>query len=312
MSSLKDKLKIKKNLKEQIEKEGSGGHEKDTRILNYFDMDFGQKMQVLIVPDPNGELWNTFKKHGPNMNVRGLPSIGCLNDGNNGGDCPICQKAYDNLDLERETGDKGYRDIAKKWFPRESRIMNVVVLDSPVTINESSDGNQVKLMYVPRAIEVMIKEHITEGVLTPEDLVSTPLIIKKTKRNDGGMADYGSSMFARKTVEDDVLAVFDDFVIEPFDLFTVDIVPKEPTTEELSAWIEKAESKLNDGGGSKNSTDEEPDDSVTVSGGSAIDRLRKKKNTPQENSDKEEKEVEVEQESSGESVMERLKRLRNA
>lgn len=232
-------LKLKSDLKKQIteEKEKKGGS--DPRLLNYFDMKEGQKMKVLLVPDVNGELWLRFKKHGPNLKNRAIPDIGCVYS-QSGDNCPACQKGFDLLALEKETGDKSYKDEAKRWFGKESTIVSCIVLDSPIEIREASDHNQVKLMYLPFAIESMIKESIMEGQIDENELTTTPLVIKMTK-NAGGHSEYKHSYFDRSRISDEDLEVFDDMVVEQYDYSNIDLAPAPTTTEAVQEWLDKAE-----------------------------------------------------------------------
>ena len=327
MSALKNKLKLKSNIKDQIEKEDSKGSSgPDKRFLNYYDLKEGEKMTVLIVPDPNGELWTKFRRHGPNLKTRGVGSIGCRYD-MAGEDCPVCQKGFSLLDLEKETGDKAYRTEAKKWFARDYTVMNVVVLDSPIDVLEAEDGNQVKLMYVPFAIENLIKEHLKEGIIEEDELCTIPLNIKMTK-NAAGYAAYDSSFFARKPVTDEELEAFDDFKVEPHDLSTLDVIPELPSKEEAEEWVEKAQEKLDaatdkdksSGGSSKSSKTKE----------SAAERLKKRKvkeeepeeetqesnepdyddDVPMDLDEEQEEKQEEERKPSRGSVRDRLNRLR--
>lgn len=233
------KLKLKSNLKKQIEEESQKSGGNDARFLNYWDLKDGEKVKVLFVPDVAGELWAKFKKHGPGLKTRGTGAIRCAYE-SAGEDCPACQKGFEFLDLAKETEDKSYKDEAKKWFAREYTLMSCIVLESPFEVSEATDHNQVKLIYVPYAIEKLIKEAVTEGQLDEDELCHTPFFIKKTT-NQGGYADYSSSYFARKQVADDELAFFDDQVVEQFDYKTLDVIPPVTTTEEVSEWLEKAE-----------------------------------------------------------------------
>lgn len=231
------KLKLKSNLKKQIEDEAKSGGT-DNRFLNYWDLKDGEKVKILFVPDTNGELWGKFKKHGPSLKVRGAGSIRCAYESSSE-DCPACQKGFDLLNLEKETGDKSYKDEAKKWFARDYTVMSCIVLDSPFEVSEAPDHNQVKLIYVPYAIEKLIKEAVTEGQLDEDELCRTPFFIKKGK-NAGGYAEYTSSYFARKPVTDEELEFFDDQVVEQYDYGTIDVIPPATTTEEVEEWLVKA------------------------------------------------------------------------
>jgi hypothetical protein len=232
------KLKLKSNLKKQIEDEAKSSGGSDTRFLNYWDLKNGEKVKILFVPDTNGELWGKFKKHGPALKVRGVGSVRCSYESSSE-DCPACQKGFDFLQLEKDTGDKQYREEAKKWFARDYTVMSCVVLDSPFEVAEAPDHNQVKLIYVPYAIEKLIKEAVTEGQLDEDELCRTPFFIKKGE-NAGGFAEYTSSYFGRKQVGDDELEFFEDHKVEQYDYTTLDAIPAPTTTEEVQEWLDKA------------------------------------------------------------------------
>lgn len=238
MSNLKNKLnlKMKGTLKKDLENEANKG--KDTRFLNYYDLKFNEKMKVLIIPDANGDLWKEFKLHGPNLKNRKVGTVNCAYT-SSGEECPACQHGFSLLDMEKETGDVEYRNEAKRWFGREYTIMSVLVLDSPVEIQESPDGNQVKLMYVPYGIRTAIKEAIVESQVDEAELTSTPFVIKKTK-NQGGQAAYDASYFARETVTDEDLEFFEDLKVEQYDYNDLDIIPAPSTTDEVQEWLDKA------------------------------------------------------------------------
>ena len=241
--SLREKLKMKVSLRQQIEAEKSAGGGKDLRYLNFYDLKNEQKMSVLIVPDANGALWSKYKLHGPNLKVagkyiKGVGSISCAYH-SSGVDCPACQQGFDYLNLEKETGDKAYREEAKRWIGRDTTIISVLVLESPIEIDESSDKNQVKLMRLPFKVEQMIQNHIAEGIIPEDELYSTPLVIKKTETK-GGQASYETSYFERKTVGDDVLDAFDGEVVDLYDYGTLDAIPKATTTAEVAEWLDAA------------------------------------------------------------------------
>lgn len=233
-------LNIKTDLKKQIEKEKTSG--KDTRLLNYFDMKDGEKMTILFLPDANGELWRKFSKHGPNLK---LPSVGSINCAykSSGEECPACQKGFTCLNESREQNDNSLKEEAKKWFSKDYTLVQCLVLDSPIEVTESSDGNQVKLMYLPYAIENIIKESVTEGIVPEDELCTTPFVIKKTK-NQGGWPSYENSYFARKQITDEELEVFEEFKIEQYNFDDLDLIPDPTTTSEVQEWLDKAEESL--------------------------------------------------------------------
>lgn len=247
MSVLKNKLRLKKDLKQQIEKEDTG-RKTDNRFVPYSAMKFGEKMSLLIVPDSNGELWHRYYKHGTNLGVRGLEYPACAYR-SSGEECPSCLKAFGLKDLEREAkaaGDEkaenAYKKEAQLWFPKEYCVMSVLVLNSPVEVPDTPDENQVKLMYVPVAVQKLITTTIKEGILDLEELTSTPLILKKEK-NQNGSADYSQSYFARKPITDDEVAFFDGMVVEPYNYSDIDLTPEPTTTAEIEEWLELAEEK---------------------------------------------------------------------
>jgi hypothetical protein len=304
-------LKSKKSLVEQVKKEQSGGHEKDKRYLNFYDLKDGEHMKVLLVPDVNGDLWVNFRKHGPNLtykdatgktqNVKGIGTIGAYP---NNEDSPIMQKGYDLLSLNKETGDKFYLDEAKKWFPKEYTVMSCVVIESPMEINQSPDGNDVKLFNVPYKIKEYIMNQIAEEVIPEDEIFITPFVIKKSK-NSGGWATYENSYFARNTLTDDELQTLEeDFQIDLFDYSNIDIVPKEPTIEELEEWLAKAEkayAKVTGGATPSNDEPEEEEEEETPprrTGTSLKDRIGKKKPAPQPEPEEEEDDIPFEQDDS--------------
>lgn len=335
MSLLKNKLKLKKTLKVDIEKE-EAGKAKDTRFVNYSDLKFGEKMEVLIVPDVNGELWHRYSKHGANLGIRGLDTIACAYK-STGDDCPSCIKAFGLKDLEKEAkeaGDKTAEELYKKeaqlWFPKDYCIMSVLVLDSPHEIVESEDGNQIKLMYVPVNVQKIISNTIKEGILSPDEICQYPLVIKKEK-NQYGSADYSQSYFARKPVSDDELSFFDDLKVEQFDYSNIDLTPTPTTTADVEKWLEEAEEKYEE----KKARDEKATRGTRTERRS-LSRNRTRDEDPdiqEDYSDREEEEQQEEQQEEraekeapkkepserqeepaqgSESVRERLKRLRNA
>lgn len=242
------KTKLKQNLKKDIEAEKAGGNKSDKRFLNYFDLKFDEKMTVLFVPDVNGEFWTKFSKHGPNLKTTGadkkergvrVDHINCARI-SSGDDCPVCQKGFDLYALAKETGDKSHKDFAKLWMPRDYTLVSCIVIESPMDIIADDIDNQVKLMYLPYGIENVIKEQIAEGLISEDELCSTPFIIKQTE-NSGGKASYNNSYFARKMITDDELAYLADMTVEQYDYTTLDVIPKNTTTDDMDIWLALAE-----------------------------------------------------------------------
>lgn len=310
-SKLNLKLKLNGSLKKKIEDEDSKSGGNDPRFLNYYDLKDNEKIKVLFVPDVNGEIWAKYKKHGPNMKQRGIKSIRCSYE-SSGEPCAACEVGFENLNLSKETNDKAYKEEAKKWFARDYTLMSVLVLETPIEIKESSDKNEVKLFLVPFAVEKLIKEAITEGVIEEDELCSTPFFIKKTT-NGGGFAEYSNSYFARKAVTDDELAFFEDRKVEQFDYTNLDVVPDATTSAEMVEWVEKARAVL-DGGSASDDNKEDKKESEPKK------EVPKKESEIDEEGERhmgegrvEEKEQEQENapRSSGSSLRDRLKKLQN-
>lgn len=264
MSKLIDKLKMKKNLKKEIQESGS---KKDLRILNFYDLKDNEKMTILFMPDTNGELWTHFRKHGPNLTVknrqvRGIDHIRCAYE-SSGDECPACQRGFELLDMAKETEDNSYKELAKKFFAKDYTLTQCIVLESPHTINEDPTGNQVKLFFLPYKVEETIKQQITEGVIDSEDVTTTPFIIKRTT-NKGGQASYEHSYFSRNSVDEEVLEAFEDEKIEPFDFTDLDLVPPATTTDEVEEWLDKAEAKYMKAAGLDSDDDDEEEEEAPV------------------------------------------------
>lgn len=246
MSYLKNIKKAKRSLVEQANDAKNGSQEKDLRFLNYYDLKDGEQMKVLLVPDVNGELFCRYSKHGPNLKytdaqgktkyVRGVGSIGVMKDSSKS---PIMQHGYDLLNKAEETGVKAYKEEAKKFFPKNYAVVSVVVLESPIEITQSDDGNDLKLFDVPYSIEKLILNMVTSGEIEEEDLWVTPLIIKKSK-GDSGWSTYEDSLFSRKPISADVEDYLEDLKIDQYEYETIDIIPETPTADQQQEWLEKA------------------------------------------------------------------------
>lgn len=230
------KFKMKKNLKAAVEREeNSGGN--DSRFIPYYKMKTDEKMKVLIIPDANGEPWTSYSLHSPNLKLRGLEVIRCPYKAG-AGDCPVCSKGFDLL-------DEGEKDEAKRWFAKDYNLCSVIVIDTPIDIPSSEDGNQIKLFNMPYAVMEKIKEAIKEGQVDEDTLSTTPFVIKKTE-SKGGQASYAHSYFdfTDRLDEDEVMGMFDDDeVVEQFDYENLDIIKEIPEFEDLEEWLEKAEKK---------------------------------------------------------------------
>lgn len=333
--SLLGKFKLRNDLKTKLEKEEesrSGGSKKrDPRILPYYDLKFGEKVKVLIVPDANGNLWHKYSAHGSNLKVRGIESISCrrVNDHE---DCPICQRGFDLLQESKDRGDAALKEEAKRWFPKDTTLMSVIVLEAPFEVPIADDENEVKLFYVPYAIEALIKNALAEGQVDEDSLLTTPLWIKKSvKKGTKDTPDYSQSYFDyRAQVSDDELEAFEGAVVEPYTFSELDILPESVTFEEAEEWLDDAiekdeKQKARATGSSKsrgNDEEEEEKPQQTTSKMSAAERLKQQRmsnsrqNTtsapeePEEEEQEEQKEEESKTSDSEDSPKSRAQALR--
>lgn len=285
------KTKVKQNLKKDIENDKKSNNKNDGRILNYFDLKEGEKMTILFVPDVNGEFWSRFSKHGPQVkiknakgqatSVRGIGSINCSYK-SSGEDCPACIKGFDLFAEAKETNSKELKEEGKKWMPRDYTLVSCIVLESPVDIATDETKNEVKLFYLPYAIEETIKESIEEGIIDEDALCTTPFIIKKTE-GKGGNASYANSYFGRKQVTDEDLEFLEDLVVEQYDYSNLDLIPPPSTSEDVQEWLDKAEetyakalAKSSSGKGG------DSDGGTRVSKSAVGDRLKRRQNEEEE------------------------------
>lgn len=259
MANIKDKLKLKKGMKEKIKQEASG-NKNDPRILNYYDLKDGEKMHILFVPDVNGEIWTKFKIHGPNLNEKGVGGVRCSDEANQT-DCPACQQGYELLNEGKEDDNdyEEYKEEAKRWFARENFIAQCLVLESPFEVNESPDGNQVKLIRLPYAVKSIIEESVIEGLIDEDEICTTPFVLKNKKTGNGKNNGYKTSYFARQEVTDEELEYFEDLMVEPYDFSDLDLIPKASTEKEVQKWLDGAIKKVYGGSGDE---DEDDDDSA--------------------------------------------------
>ena len=284
--SIRDKassaiMKERFTKKSEAKKSGKGG---DKRFLNYFDLKEGEKMTIRLLPDGgnSGEYWLEYATHGGNLKLRGLDSISCAYT-SSGENCPACAHSFDY----HNDGDK---EQAQRWRSKETHIGQCMVVDAPMEINETEDGNPIKLVYLPFSIVEEIQEAIMEGKIG--EIMDHEFTIKKTIGKNG-FAQYNKSYFntTEDPLADDILKMFDDGKLNLFDLS--EELPAPTSTEEVDEWLEKAielDDKMSrrksgrkstkaedhdgdrDGGGKE----EEAPASKKVQGSSLMDRLKKK------------------------------------
>lgn len=239
MSLTKHKLKKKvmEHTLDQSER-GSGGKKDNPKILPFYDLKFGEKMEVLLVPYEDGDLFKHFKKHGPNMNNGAAGSIQCIHHAH-GEKCPACAEGFSH------TKDNKATEMSRKWMAKDSYVAQCVVIDSPLDIAPLDDGNEVRIFYMPWAVVETITEAYREGII--EDPTEHILVLKKTS-SKGDRPSYANSYFMQAPVSDEVIEAFEDCVIELHDLDEEKIRPKDATVEEVEEWTAKAKELLENGG----------------------------------------------------------------
>jgi hypothetical protein len=233
--SIRNKAKKASNMREEIEKRKSEGGKKkggDKRFLNYYDMKVGEKLTVRFLPDPEtGEYWAEYATHGPNLKLRGLDGISCAYT-SSGEECPACTHSFDYYN----DGDKTQ---AQRWRRKETYIGQVLVMDEEpmIEVNETEDGNPVKLLYIPWGVIEVMQEAIMEERIG--EIIDHDFIIKKTEKK-GGQANYDKSYFkeTEDILPDEVLDAFDEGEFTLHDLSKE--LPAPSTTEDVDEWLEKA------------------------------------------------------------------------
>lgn len=242
MSLTRHKLK-KEALKRSIEKtEGNGGRKNNPKILPYYALKTGKKMEVVFIPYEDGDLFKHFKKHGPNTGAPKAGSINCIYHATDGAEeCPACQKGLDLLD----ENNKGTPE-SKRWMPKDYYVAQVVVVNSPVEIPElegEDAGNPVRIFMMPYNVMEQVVEAYKEGIV--EDPTEHIFVIKKTE-NQGGRASYANSFFRPKPFDMDEIidAGIDPDAIQLHDLVKEKIQPEDVTAEEVEEWVEKAEVEI--------------------------------------------------------------------
>lgn len=250
-----------KNLKEVLIKQEEArqskkGNKGDKRYLNYFDLKEGEKMTIRLLPDggESGEYW--IEHHIHQSKVRGVKSIACAYT-SSGEDCPVCTYSYDFF-LD------GKKDMASDWRKNNKFLTQCLVIDAPFEVNETDDGNPVKLFNMPFKIYEILKEAIMEEQVG--DLMDCDFIIKQTK-NSGGRAAYDKSFFAKieEPLADGIMDAFDSGELELFDLSKE--IPDATTTDEMGEWLDDALAKQkkaartsSESGSSDSGSDDDDDD----------------------------------------------------
>jgi len=226
-----------KKLREKLikDEENKGKNKTDPRFLNYFDLDFNEKMTIRFLPDggSSGEYWLEYATHGPNLHNPSIEAISCAST-SSGERCPACTYSY-------EFHNDGDRDEAQKWRRKDTSVAQCIVIKSDIEINESEDGNPVKLMYLPYSIKEEIKDSIINGTI--DDPINHDFVIKKTK-NQGGRASYEKSFFKPNSEDlpDVIVEALEEGVAVLYDLS--EELPKAADADEVDAWLEDAIEKM--------------------------------------------------------------------
>lgn len=312
------KHKLKKQMMEKTMKNaerGGGKREDNPKILPYYKLETGEKLEIMFQPYEDGDLFKHFKKHGANMQIPSIGNVECIYH-SRGESCPACAKGFSYVEDGKGT------PMSKKWMAKDYYVAQVVVIDSPFDIPELEDGNQMRIFYMPFAVMEKIKESYAEGIV--EDPTDHVFVIKKTE-NQGGNASYANSFFRPKPAGDEIYEAFEDATIELHDLVKENIEPEEASVEEVEEWVEKADKALREGdGGSRRSSsnsdddDKKDDDTPRTSGGGLKNRMKKKQEEsdpePDEDNDDDDRPEEKEEKpsSTGSSLRDRLRRSRGA
>lgn len=236
------KTKLKSDFKDRLKgnKGKGGGRKEDNRFLNYYDLKENQKMEILLLPDPSGELIYSYETHGPNMRLPGAGSVRCSYESSDES-CPACGIGW-------EAYQKGDKEESAKWMRKETIVAQCVVLNSPIEIPDNPDDNLVKLIYLPSKVRDMINNAITEEIIgNPTEHV---LHLKKTK-NDGGMNSYESSWFTQAVYEpdQDLIDAVEEDLVRPYsfdELLEDGTIPSPTSADEVQEWVEKVQ-KIREG-----------------------------------------------------------------
>lgn len=225
-----DRNKLLEKWKKEEEQKGSG--KGDSRYLNYYSLGFDQQMTIRFLPDDNDEgieLWQEYGLHGPNLKNKAIKAINCCYM-SSGETCPVCSHSYDS-------NQEGNKTEGQRWRRKEYYVAQCVVIESPVEINASDDGNLVKLISLPFNVKDMLKEGINNGTIP--DPTAHNFVIKKTK-NAGGQAEYKKSFynFNDDSFPEEIIEHIESGKSYLYDLSTV--TPDPTTTVEVTEWFEKA------------------------------------------------------------------------
>ena len=254
LNKAKSSEDLKKQFKQEEERKASGGGKKDLRFVNHWDLEVGEKMTIRLLPDggDSGEWWLEYGTHGSKLENRSVKAIDCCYH-SSGEDCPIC---FHSMDLYKDKD----KDEAARWQRKESYIGQCLVMKSDVEVQETEDGNPVKLFRLTYGIIEVIQEAIAEDRIG--NILEHDLIIKKSKGKNG-YDNYNKSYFETEATprDDEVLEAFENGELTLFDLS--EELPPKASTEEAEEWLEDAldkERKAKKRGGKSNRDDSDDSD----------------------------------------------------
>lgn len=232
----------------------SKGGKKDSRILNYFDLDFGQEMTIRFLPaTDDGDPYLDYTIHSPGAKEAGRIACSYVSSGEK---CPACKRSWE----AHESGDK---ETNNTWIKQNRTLAQCIVIDTPegfeLTLPEEGEvENLVKLVYLPFGIKEAIDESIMNGTVT--DIAGTNFVIKKTK-NQGGRAAYGKSYFKINDDAEIPSKVMESLQNGDSSMYNIrEEIPVPSTAVEVAEWMEKVDEELaavattpttNDGGSAK-------------------------------------------------------------
>lgn len=199
----------------------------DPKYLNFFDLPEGKTMTVRFLPDSaTDDIFVEFAQHGGELKNSKIGKISCAST-SSGQRCPACSHSY-------EFHKNGEKDEAKLWRRKETYIAQVVVIESPIEVPATEDGNPVKLFRMPFSIKDIIVESVINQTI--EDPTANDFVIKKTV-NKGGFADYSKSYF--KTKESDIPeSILSNENLSLYNLS--DEIPEPATEKQVQAWLDNA------------------------------------------------------------------------
>lgn len=248
-------------LREKVKNENEGKSKKnDPRFLNYYDLDFDQKMVIRLLPaTEDNEMYIRYDLHGPNFKDRRVSAIRCTYEAS-GETCPACTKSFGYYN----DGDK---DNAAKWRSKTSYIGQCLVIDSDIEVPDNEDGNPVKMVYLPHNVVKEIKKAIQNEMI--DNPLEHDFVLRKTK-NDGGRASYEESSFKGKVdpLPDEVLEMFESGDASLYELDKE--IPEIVDADSVNEWIQKTEEALGESTTSDTSSNNDSD-GTPVNNGSGGD-----------------------------------------